>query len=127
MLADGRLSEGHGRALLQCKDHGERRRLAREALAEEWSVRQTELAAKEAGEARAPSIRSRADAIHPDLAEALAAASDTLTAALGREVRVRPRGRTYRVEFEVEDPREAVDLAERMLVREPAEAGATEA
>jgi ParB family transcriptional regulator, chromosome partitioning protein len=121
LIGAGHLSEGHGRAILICKDHGERRRIAREAHAEGWSVRQTEARAREASLAPAPRIRSRADAIHPDLAEALAAASDTLTAALGREVRVRPRGKSYRVEFEIEDPRDAVELAERMLARERAE------
>jgi ParB family chromosome partitioning protein len=121
LIGAGHLSEGHGRAILICKDHGERRRIAREAHAEGWSVRQTEARAREASLAPAPRIRSRADAIHPDLAEALAAASDTLTAALGRAVHVRPRGKSYRVEFEIEDPRDAVELAERMLAREPSE------
>jgi ParB family chromosome partitioning protein len=119
LIEQGQLSEGHGRGILICKDHGERRRLAREAAAEGWSVRETEQRAREATDAPAPRIRSRADTIHPDLAEALAAASDTLTAALGREVRVRPRGKSYRVEFDVEDLRDAVELAERMLGREP--------
>ena len=36
------LSEGHGRAMLLCKDHAARRRLARGARDGRWSVRETE-------------------------------------------------------------------------------------
>ena len=38
----GRLTEGHGRALLTAPDHGDRRRLGRQAADEGWTVRQTE-------------------------------------------------------------------------------------
>jgi hypothetical protein len=55
--------------------------------------------------------------VHPDLQEALAAAEDTLSAALGQEVRVRARGDRCRVEFELDSPAEAVELAERLLGR----------
>ncbi|HKP89988.1 MAG TPA: hypothetical protein VJT75_08445, partial [Thermoleophilaceae bacterium] len=58
--------------------------------------------------------------IHPDLADALGAAEDALSAALGREVRVRPRARGYRVELDVETPRDAVELAEAILRRHAA-------
>ncbi|MGZ4626971.1 MAG: ParB/RepB/Spo0J family partition protein, partial [Kineosporiaceae bacterium] len=39
LVEAGTLSEGHGRALLLADDHGERRRLARTAAQEGWSVR----------------------------------------------------------------------------------------
>jgi len=42
LIEDGSLSEGHGRALLMAPDHDSRRRLARDAAAHGWSVRQTE-------------------------------------------------------------------------------------
>jgi hypothetical protein len=58
--------------------------------------------------------------IHPDLQDALGAAEDALSAALGREVRIRPRASGYRVEFELEHPREGVDLAERLFRRDAA-------
>ena len=48
LLEDGSLSEGHGRALLMAPDHDARRRLAREAAAKGWSVRQTEERARAA-------------------------------------------------------------------------------
>ena len=48
MLARGDLTEGHGRAILMAQGHDERRRLAREALAEGWNVRRTEAEARAA-------------------------------------------------------------------------------
>src|SRR6185295_14912254 len=42
LVAEGALTEGHGRALLGASDHADRRRLARSAAVEGWSVRETE-------------------------------------------------------------------------------------
>src|SRR4051812_14713342 len=42
MIESGELSGGHGRALLLAKEQSQRLRLAREARAEGWSVRETE-------------------------------------------------------------------------------------
>ena len=53
-IGDGRLSEGHGRALLRCKDHVTRRRLAGDAIAGGWSVRETEERARLAEEGGRP-------------------------------------------------------------------------
>ena len=116
LLSSGELTEGHGRALLMNKDQVTRRRLAREAASRGWSVRETERRAREAMEPRRID-RAAPGQLHPDLADSIGAAEDTLTAALGREVRVRPRAGRYRVEFELDDPREAVALAERILRR----------
>ena len=110
LIEGGQLSEGHGRALLLCKDHAARRRLAREAREGGWSVRETESRARHA-EAGTPATRTPV-VIHPDLADALGAAEDALSAALGRDVRVRPRGERCRVEIELESPAEALALAE---------------
>src|SRR6201996_8511855 len=41
-IEDGSLTEGHGRSLLTAEDHGDRRRLARSAVQNGWSVRETE-------------------------------------------------------------------------------------
>jgi len=113
MLERRELSEGHGRALLVCHDHTERRRLARAAADAGWSVRELERRARAAQAGDVPSKARRE--LHPDLSDALAAAGDALTAALGREVKVKPKGARFRVELEVEDPAEAVALAERLL------------
>jgi ParB family transcriptional regulator, chromosome partitioning protein len=114
LIESGPLSEGHGRAILLCKDHDERKRLARAARDGDWSVRETERRARprETGPASRP--RSQV-VVHPDLEEALAAAEDALSAALGHEVKVRSKGDRCRVELDLESPAEAVALAERIL------------
>jgi ParB family chromosome partitioning protein len=120
MVEAGDLTAGHGRALLLVKDRTQRLRLAREARGAGWSVRDTEQRARELEDRP----RTRRDngpiVIHPDLEDALGAAEDALSAALGREVRVRPRASGYRVEFELDHPREGVDMAERLLRRSAA-------
>ena len=119
LIERGDLSEGHGRALLLCKDHAERRRLALDARDGGWSVRETERQAREAAGAPEPERKRFERELHPDLAEALAAAEDTLSTAFGRPVKVRARGEGCRVELDFETPGEAVELAERMLARAP--------
>ncbi|MBA2566291.1 MAG: ParB/RepB/Spo0J family partition protein [Thermoleophilaceae bacterium] len=119
LLESRELTEGHGRAVLMCRDQSQRRDLARAAVAGGWSVRETERRAKAvADRAPAPNAgRGGPVPLHPDLADALGAAEDALTAALGRGVRIRPRGDGVRVEFDLEDPREGIELAERILRR----------
>ena len=116
MLERGELSSGHGRALLLCKDHSRRLSLGREARDGGWSVRETERHARGRGTERTRGAR-REVVIHPDLADAIGAAEDTLTAALGYEVKVRPHGGRFRAEIDLEHPREGVELAERILRR----------
>jgi ParB family chromosome partitioning protein len=121
MVESGELSGGHGRALLLVKDQAQRLKLAREARGAGWSVRETERRAREVEDG--PRRRRRDPGpivIHPDLEDALGAAEDALSAALGRDVRVRPRASGYRVEFELDHPREGVDMAERVLRRQAA-------
>jgi ParB family chromosome partitioning protein len=121
MIEEGQLSGGHGRALLLVKDQAHRLKLGREARARGWSVRDTEHHAREVEDGRRPHRRVPGPIVmHPDLEDALGAAEDALTAALGREVRIRPRASGYRVEFQLEHPRDGVDLAERLFRREAA-------
>ncbi|MEJ7790140.1 MAG: ParB/RepB/Spo0J family partition protein [Thermoleophilaceae bacterium] len=117
MIEAGSLSEGHGRAILQCKDHEARKRLAAEARAGAWSVRETERRAKATEEGPAAGNGHGSRTLHPDLADALGAAEDALTAALGREVRVRAHGDGAKAELVFDTPTEAIDLAERLLRR----------
>jgi ParB family transcriptional regulator, chromosome partitioning protein len=116
-LGAGLLTAGHGRALLLCGDHDERRRLARRAAGEEWSVRRTEEEARAAAEAAAPVKARRVTGgrgAHPDQVAAAAELEDALGRALGAAVRVAPRGAGYRVTLTVESHEDAVALAERV-------------
>ena len=119
MLQRGSLSEGHGRALLLAEDHGERRILARRALAESWSVRVTEERARDSNPARPQAggaRRRRIVPLHPDQEQAAGKIGEALAAALGVEVRVKPaRAGGYTAELSFGSPEEAVELARRLL------------
>jgi ParB family chromosome partitioning protein len=128
LLEQGGLSEGHGRALLLAKDHTARRRLARDAAAEGWSVRTLEERARrsneEAGgaagkERRAQTRKPRG--VHADQAAVAAEIEAALGEALGAEVKTRPQadGR-YRVELTFDSREEALALAERVGAPAPA-------
>jgi ParB family transcriptional regulator, chromosome partitioning protein len=113
MLEAGELSEGHGKAILGAEGNDVRRRLAREAKAGGWSVRETENRVRLAGQ---PKARTRRPAIDPDAEAALEATGDQLEKALGREVRVRPKGEGIAVELRFDDLDEARSFA-RSLAR----------
>jgi ParB family chromosome partitioning protein len=118
LLQRGDLAEGHGRALLLAADHGDRRRLARSAADEGWSVRVLEARARAANDASAPAGAPKpADALHPDQAAAAEEIAEALGGALGIEVTVKSRGTGYRVELAFDDPDEALALARRLRPR----------
>lgn len=121
LLERGDLSEGHGRALLLAPDHGDRRRLARDAAAFGWSVRELERRARAAAEAeQTPAARPRrrtAGELHPDQQEAVAQLSDIFASALGSDVEVAPAGGGYRVQLQFDSLDEALALARRLGVR----------
>jgi ParB family transcriptional regulator, chromosome partitioning protein len=115
LIAEGVLTEGHGRALLLAGDHDARRRLARRAAAEEWSVRRTEDAARVSnGERPSPSPRRRFEPAHPDQEAAAAELADSLGRAFGAPVQVAPRGTGYRVTLTVDSHEDALALAQRV-------------
>jgi ParB family chromosome partitioning protein len=116
LVEDGSLTEGHGRALLLADDHADRRSIARAAVQGGWSVRVVEQRAREANAHARTAKRGRA-AVHPDQEAAAARISEALGAALGTEVRVRPRGTGYKVELAFEDVDEALALARRLRPR----------
>jgi ParB family chromosome partitioning protein len=117
LLVAGALSEGHGRALLMAPDHADRRRLARAAAADGWTVRQTEARARETTSPTpgTTAVRRRSAAnVHPDQAEAAERLGDALGRALGAAVQVTPRGAGYRVTLAFESLDEAQALADRL-------------
>jgi ParB family chromosome partitioning protein len=116
LVESGALSEGHGRALLLTDDHADRRRLARAAAAAGWSVRVLEQRAREANAPARPA-RSGRTAAHPDQEAAAVRISEALGAALGIDVRVRPRGGGYKAELVFDDLDEALALARRLRPR----------
>jgi ParB family transcriptional regulator, chromosome partitioning protein len=118
LIADAVLSEGHGRALLMAPDQDLRRRLARDAAAHAWSVRQTEARARTAagrddGEIAARRIER---APHPDQVEAAERLGEAFARALGADVRVTPRAGGYRVQFAFDTLDEALEAAGRLGV-----------
>jgi ParB family transcriptional regulator, chromosome partitioning protein len=113
LVERGDLSEGHGRALLLADDHVERRRLARAAVDGGWSVRVLEQRAREANGGPRVARKGRAT-VHPDQEAAATEIAEALGAALGTEVRVRPRGTGYKVELAFDTVDDAVALAARV-------------
>ncbi len=105
LLESGELSEGHGRAILQARGNDARSRLARDAAAKGWSVRETERRAK-AAETAAPK-----PAPHPDQQAALERVADALERALGQEVRVRLVAGELRAELRFGDLQQALSFA----------------
>ncbi|MGH2979328.1 MAG: ParB/RepB/Spo0J family partition protein [Solirubrobacterales bacterium] len=113
LLETGELSEGHGRAVLQASDHHARRRVAREARDRSLSVRQTEALARGAGTDR-PARRRKARLQSADAIAAAREVEETLTTALGAEVRVRLGRRGGMVEIPFDDLSEVREMTRRI-------------
>jgi ParB family chromosome partitioning protein len=111
LLRSGELTEGHGRAILQARGADVRRRLARDAAAGGWSVRETERRARRAGAARRARRNGRPSA---DEATALEQAEEALEGALGRDVRIHAARTGLRAELVFDDVEEIHALAKRL-------------
>jgi ParB family chromosome partitioning protein len=120
-LEQGTLSEGHGRALLLADDHSARRKLARRAAAEGWSVRTTEARARDSNASGARNGKPARGAVRPshaDQEEALRAAGESLSEALGIEVRAQPlAGGAVRAVMTFASHADALKLARRLGAR----------
>ena len=103
MVERGELSEGHARAVLAVPDQAERRRLARQIVAQGLSVRAAERAARWSGARTKPRTKTHVD---PALA---ARVKDEPPALTGLEVRVAPG----KVELAYDDEHDLEELAER--------------
>jgi ParB family chromosome partitioning protein len=106
LIAEGTLSEGHGRAILQARGNEARRRLAREAAAHGWSVRETERRAKGSPRSAGSAVTS-----HPDREAAFTRAEEALESTLGRGVRIRATRRGIRAELHFDDLDELLSFA----------------
>ena len=121
LMERGDLSEGHGRALLLARAHDVRRRLARDAAAAGWSVRELERRARATEEPAEPRrARAGRSALHPDQAAAVEQLSDAFGAALGADVQVAPQGDGYRLQLAFDSLDEALELARRLGAPAPA-------
>jgi ParB family chromosome partitioning protein len=106
LLAEGQLTEGHGRAILIAKGNDVRRRLARDAVAGGWSVRETERRAKQAE--ATPKARV---VQHPDQEAAMLRAEEALEEAFGHGVRVRSTKQGLRAELDFDGVGELIEFA----------------
>jgi ParB family chromosome partitioning protein len=115
LLESGELSEGHGRAILQVRGNDVRRRLARDAAAAGWSVRETENRAKLASQpGRGGTAKRGRAALDPELREALDDAEEKLESALGQEVKLGVRGLQIRAEIRFDELDELIALTRRL-------------
>ena len=118
LIERGQLTEGHGRALLLAGDHDERRRLAREAAARQWSVRELEGRARGRPAGATQRRRNGSPALHPDQEAAIDRISDLLGSALGREVEVTPGPHgQYRAKLSFASLDDALELARGLGVK----------
>jgi len=99
-IAGGRLSMGHARATLGLPDEAAQRRVAREVIARNLSVRETEALVK-----KLTSAGTRAAVAPPEADVHTRAAEERLRLALGTRVRIAHRGRggTIQIDFTSED------------------------
>ena len=113
MLEEGRLSEGHGKAILSVDDHDARRKFGRQAAAEGWSVRQTEEKAKTAN-GGSKRTKPKASGLSAEEVEAIAEVTAKLETKLDKPVRIRPRGQGLTLEIQLESLDQALDLAKKL-------------
>ena len=95
-VAVGRLSMGHARALLAVADEARQRQVAREVIARNLSVRETEAMVKriERGASAAPRAETAAPDVHTRAAE------EKLRITLGTRVRIVRKGKGGRIEID---------------------------
>jgi ParB family transcriptional regulator, chromosome partitioning protein len=109
-VAGGRLSMGHARALLSVADEAGQRQVAREVIARNLSVRETESLVKHRD---GPAPAARAAAAGNDVNTR--AAEDRLRLALGTRVRIVRRGKGGKIEVDFTGEDELQRLFEHMM------------
>lgn len=109
-VAGGRLSMGHARALLAVADEAGQRQVAREVIAQNLSVRETETLVKRFGQ---PAPAARAAAAGNDVNTR--AAEERLRLTLGTRVRIVRRGKGGKIEVDFTNEDELQRLFERLM------------
>jgi ParB family chromosome partitioning protein len=97
-VAAGRLSMGHARALVGIADEGSQRQIARDVIARDLSVRETEAMVKRAGR-DAAAVQRPAEA-RPVNDVHTRAAEEKLRMTLGTRVRINRKGKGGRIEID---------------------------
>jgi ParB family chromosome partitioning protein len=113
-VASGRLSMGHARALLALSGEDDQRRTARDVLARNLSVRETESLVKntaDEGTSRGAPAEARPVDVHTRAAE------ERLRLALGTRVRIVRHGTRGRIEIDFGSEEELIRLYEQLTVR----------
>jgi ParB family transcriptional regulator, chromosome partitioning protein len=111
-VADGRLSMGHARALLAVPDENGQRQVAREVIAQDLSVRETETLVKRFGRQPAAHIAAaRPTDVHTRAAE------ERLRLSLGTRVRIIRRGKGGKIEVDFGSEEELQRLFEALTDR----------
>ena len=107
-VASARLSMGHARALLAIADERGQREVAREVIARNLSVRETEAMAKRFGQPAAPPAMAAPPDVHTRAAE------DKLRLTLGTRVRIHRKGKGGRIEIDFTSEDELQRLFEHL-------------
>lgn len=113
LLEEGKLSAGHGRALLTLSDGGLQRKLAQKVVAEDLSVRQTEALAKRLAAAGSQADAPSAPAQDPMKLYRDAAAKE-LSSRWGRKVSITMGPKKGRLEFEFYNDEDLTQLLDRL-------------
>jgi ParB family chromosome partitioning protein len=115
-LASGALSTGHARALLALPDAAAQRHGAREAIARQLSVRETEAFVKKLSASTPRAVTSSTAAgVAPDVHTR--AAEDRMRFALGTKVRINRRGAGGRIEIDFSSENELNRIFEILTSR----------
>jgi ParB family chromosome partitioning protein len=109
-VAGGRLSMGHARALLAVADEASQRQVARQVIAQNLSVRETETFVKRLGK---PAPAGRSAAAGNDVNTR--AAEERLRVSLGTRVRIIRRGNGGKIEVDFTTEDELQRLFERLM------------
>ncbi len=108
-VAGGRLSMGHARALLALEDEGAQRQVAREIIARNLSVRETETMVKRMGRDASATRRAPSSSdVHTRAAE------EKLRMTLGTRVRIARKGKGGRIEIDFTSEDELQRLYEHL-------------